>query len=57
VLLEGIEVAVVTTARGQSYARTFRTTVADSQLTLRLVDLGGADTSAVINALAIAPAP
>jgi len=57
VVLEGAEAAVVSTARGQYFSRTFRAVVADGQLTVRVADLGGADASAVINALSIAPAP
>ena len=39
------------------HARTYRTVVSDGQLSVRLVDLGGADANAVINGLSIAPAP
>jgi fibronectin type 3 domain-containing protein len=57
VILEGVQVAVVSTPRGQMHARTYRAAVSDGQLTVRLVDLGGADANVVINGLSIAPAP
>ena len=41
----------VTTAYGTYETRTFQVTVADGQMTLRLEDLGGTDTVAVINSL------
>jgi len=55
-LLEDQQVALVTTARGKTFAGTFRTVVADGQLTLRVEDVGGSDLNAVINGLALAPA-
>ena len=57
VILEGVQAAVVSTSKGQVHARTYRTVVSDGQLSVRLVDLGGADANAVINGLSIAPAP
>jgi fibronectin type 3 domain-containing protein len=57
VLLEGAEVAVLSAARGQVLARTYRTVVADGQLAVRIEDRGGADANAVLVALAVAPAP
>ncbi|HEX6984284.1 MAG TPA: fibronectin type III domain-containing protein, partial [Planctomycetaceae bacterium] len=55
VYLEGAQVDSVTTAKGQFVTKTFTVTVSDGQLTLRLDDLGGADPSAVINALTVEP--
>jgi fibronectin type 3 domain-containing protein len=54
VLLEGTQVDSVTAAGGQFVTRTYRVTVADGQLTLRIKDLGGTDAFAVIDGLSIA---
>lgn len=51
--LEGTQFDSVSTAAGTFETRTFRVTVSDGQLTLRLEDLGGADPLAVINSLQI----
>jgi fibronectin type 3 domain-containing protein len=53
VFLEGTLFDSVSTAAGAYATRTFRVTVSDGQLTLRLEDLGGADPIAVINSLRI----
>jgi fibronectin type 3 domain-containing protein len=55
VYLEGALVDTITTAAGEATARTFRATVGDSRLTVKLDDLGGADANAVIDALLIRP--
>jgi fibronectin type 3 domain-containing protein len=52
-LLEGTQFDSVSTAAGAYETRTFRVTVSDGQLTLRLEDLGGADPIAVINSLQV----
>jgi fibronectin type 3 domain-containing protein len=54
VSLEGAVVDEVTTAGGQFVVRTYRATVADGRLTLRLRDAGGNDPFAVISALVVA---
>jgi subtilisin family serine protease/fibronectin type 3 domain-containing protein len=51
VFLEGVQVDTVTTARGESLAGTYRVSVADGQLQLRLEDQGGSDAWVMINAL------
>jgi hypothetical protein len=51
VFLEGVSVDSVTTATGTTVARTYRTSVSDAQLTLRLADLGGSDPWVMINGL------
>jgi fibronectin type 3 domain-containing protein len=56
IVLEGAEAAVVGVAKGKSLSRTWRTTVADGQLSVRIEDRGGSDPNAVINVLALAPA-
>src|SRR5262249_41894601 len=55
VFLEGTQVDSVTTAAGNFSTTTYRVTVGDGQLTLRIADLGGSDPNAIINALTIAP--
>jgi fibronectin type 3 domain-containing protein len=55
VILEGAQVAVVSTAKGKFVERTFHATVADGQLTVRVEDQGGSDANAVINGLSLAP--
>jgi len=57
VILEGGPRDVVTTAAGQIEVRTYRTTVPDGQLTLRLRDLGGSDPNAAIVGLEVATVP
>jgi formylglycine-generating enzyme required for sulfatase activity len=54
VFLEGKLAAAPTTAAGQVEVRTFRTTVADGQLTLLLDDLGGVDANVAIVGLEVA---
>ncbi len=54
VFLEGAFAASLTTAAGQIEVRTFRTAVADGQLTLLLDDLGGADANVAIVGLEVA---
>ncbi|HUG90425.1 MAG TPA: Ig-like domain-containing protein, partial [Planctomycetaceae bacterium] len=56
VFLEGVHVATIHTAAGQVVTNTFQASVADGQITLRLVDLGGSDANAVINGLDVRPA-
>ena len=51
VILEGEQVDTVTTAAGQSAAHTYRVSVSDGQLNLRLFDLGGSDEWVMINGL------
>ena len=51
VFLEDVQVDTVTTASGQFAVNTYRTTVTDGQLNLRLDDLGGTDKWVMINAL------
>ena len=51
VFLEGVQVDTITTAGGQTVTRTYRVSVSDGQLNLRLADLGGSDWWAMINAL------
>ena len=51
--LEGTLQDTVTSAAGTYETRTFRVTVSDGQLTLRLEDLGGTDAVAVINSLRV----
>ncbi|HUG93232.1 MAG TPA: Ig-like domain-containing protein, partial [Planctomycetaceae bacterium] len=53
VFLEGVQVDHVSTAAGQVVTRTYRVSVSDGQLTLRLADLGGTDANAVINGLEV----
>jgi subtilisin family serine protease/fibronectin type 3 domain-containing protein/methionine-rich copper-binding protein CopC len=48
VFLEGVEVDTITTAGGQTVTRTYRVSVSDGQLNLRLADLGGSDWWAMI---------
>jgi hypothetical protein len=56
VFLEGEQVDTVTTAAGQSAARTYRITIRDGQLSLRLFDLGGSDQWVMINGLDVVTA-
>jgi fibronectin type 3 domain-containing protein len=56
IVLEGVDAAVISVAKGKSLSRTWRATVADGQLTVRFEDRGGSDPNAVVNALALAPA-
>jgi hypothetical protein len=56
VFLEGEQVDMVTTAAGQSAVRTYRVSIGDGQLSLRLFDLGGSDEWVMINALEIVTA-
>ncbi|MEM1069514.1 MAG: Ig-like domain-containing protein, partial [Planctomycetota bacterium] len=51
VFLEGVQVDSVTTAAGEFANNSYRTSVSDGQLTLRLQDLGGSDSWVMINAL------
>jgi subtilisin family serine protease/fibronectin type 3 domain-containing protein len=51
VFLEGAQVDTVTTTTGQTVARTYRVTVGDGQLSLRLFDQGGSDPWVMINGL------
>lgn len=53
VFLEGAQLDSVSTAAGAYEVRTFRVTVSDGQLTLRIEDLGGLDPLVVINSLQI----
>ncbi|HXG08499.1 MAG TPA: Calx-beta domain-containing protein [Gemmataceae bacterium] len=53
IFLEGTKVDTVTTPAGRFVTRVFRVTVADGQLTLGLVDNGGRNLNAIINALEI----
>ena len=53
VFLEGAQVDSVDSQSGQYESRTYRVTVTDGQLTLRIADLGGVNGDAVINALDI----
>jgi len=53
VFLEGVQVDSVTTGLGETVANTYRVSVGDGQLTLRLADLGGSDGWVMINALDI----
>jgi subtilisin family serine protease/fibronectin type 3 domain-containing protein/methionine-rich copper-binding protein CopC len=48
VFLEGVQRDTITTAGGQVVTRTFRVSVSDGQLNLRLADLGGSDWWAMI---------
>jgi hypothetical protein len=48
VFLEGVERDTITTAGGQVVTRTYRVSVSDGQLNLRLADLGGSDWWAMI---------
>jgi hypothetical protein len=54
VFLEGEQVDTVTTAAGQNAVGTYRITVRDGQLNLRLFDLGGSDEWVMINGLVVA---
>jgi subtilisin family serine protease/fibronectin type 3 domain-containing protein len=54
IFLEGVNVDVVASDKYQYVTNTYTTEVLDGQLTLRLVDLGGSNAWAVINALKIA---
>jgi hypothetical protein len=51
VFLEGVQVDSVTTSAGQTVTKTYRVSVVDGQLNLRLADLGGSDYWAMINGL------
>jgi hypothetical protein len=51
VYLEGVQFASVNTVNGQPFVGTYRTSVSDGQLSLRLRDLGGSDPWVMINAL------
>lgn len=53
VFVEGTQVDTVSTAGSQFVTNTYRVTINDGQLTLRLQDLGGSNVYAVINALEI----
>lgn len=53
VFLEGVQADTVSSSPGQIAVRTYRVSVSDGQLTLRLADLGGADANAVINGLEV----
>jgi subtilisin family serine protease len=53
VFLEGIQRDTVTTSAGQVVERTYRVSVSDGQLNLRLADLGGSDWWAMINGLEV----
>jgi hypothetical protein len=54
IFLEGVNVDVVASDKYQYVTNTYTTEILDGQLTLRLVDLGGSNAWAVINALKIA---
>jgi hypothetical protein len=56
VFLEGEQVDTVTTLAGQSHVGTYRITVHDGQLSLRLFDLGGSDVWVMINGLEVVTA-
>ncbi len=56
VMLEGEQVDTVTTAAGQSAVRTYRVSVSDFQLNLRLFDQGGSDEWVMINGLDVVTA-
>jgi hypothetical protein len=56
VFLEGEQVDTVTTAAGQNAVGTYRITVRDGQLNLRLFDLGGSDPWVMINGLDVVTA-
>jgi fibronectin type 3 domain-containing protein len=51
VFLEGVQLDTITTAGGQVVTRTYRVSVSDGQLNLRLADLGGSDWWAMIAGL------
>jgi subtilisin family serine protease/methionine-rich copper-binding protein CopC len=51
--LEGSQVATLHTAGGEILTRTYRVSVSDRQLSLRLRDAGGSDYNAVLNGLEI----
>jgi hypothetical protein len=53
VFLEGVHVATISTAAGQIATNMYQASVADGQLTVRLVDLGGSDPNAVLNGLVV----
>ena len=53
VFLESAQVDTVTTTTGQTVARTYRVTIGDGQLNLRLFDQGGSDPWVMINGLDI----
>ena len=53
VFLEGVQSDTVTTAAGQILTKTYTVAVADGQLNLRLIDLGGFDPNTVIEGLDI----
>jgi hypothetical protein len=55
IYLEGALVDTVSTAAHEHVTQTYRVTVADGQLTVRLLDLGGADANFAINGLEVAP--
>ncbi len=55
IALEGVQVGVIGTAKGKVVSRTYRATVADGQLTVRLEDHGGSDANVVIDGLSLAP--
>jgi hypothetical protein len=56
VFLEGVQVSLLTTARGEFVSHTHMVTVVDGQLTLGLRDLGGSDVDVVLNSLVVATA-
>jgi fibronectin type 3 domain-containing protein len=51
--LESDRVDTVTTAKGEYSSKTYTVTVSDGRLDVSLLDLGGSDVNAVINALEI----
>ncbi|HJQ78965.1 MAG TPA: S8 family serine peptidase, partial [Lacipirellulaceae bacterium] len=53
VFVEGLQLDTITTAGGQTVSRTYRVSVADGQLNLRLADLGGSDWWAMMSGLEI----
>lgn len=53
VYLEGTRVETVTTQSGQFSTQTFRVTVTDGQLTIRINDAGGKDPDVALNALRV----
>jgi hypothetical protein len=53
VYLEGAHFETLSTAAGQVLTRTYRVSLSDGQLTVRLQDLGGSDVNAVLNGLEI----
>ncbi|HEY3393769.1 MAG TPA: S8 family serine peptidase [Lacipirellulaceae bacterium] len=53
VFVEGAQLDTITTAGGQTVTRTYRVSIADGQLNLRLADLGGSDWWAMTSGLEV----